>query len=136
MRALIALLAFLFAAPVYAQQASQLSTLNQSIAVATGGTYQTVSSGTTAMASLTVQNNNYTSSDYCFIEISGLVTSGMTTASAVTPQGKAATTAVKVSITLAPGQGYARYYPHLPKGPIVATCATTGDTLYVDWQYQ
>jgi hypothetical protein len=133
MRKLLALLALLFTAPAIAQQVSQLPTSNQSILITTGNTFQAISSGTQAMRSLTIQNNN-TGTDNCWIEVSGLVTAGMTTATAVTISGKPASTAAKVSILLGPGVSYGRYEVHAPTGPIVGTCTTTGDSIYVDWQ--
>jgi hypothetical protein len=127
------LLLLLALTPAAADQASQLPTFNQSISITTGNTYQAISSTTQAMRALTIQNTN-TTTDNCFIEVSGLVTAGMTTSTAVTIAGKPASTAGKVSILLGPGQSYGRYYPHIPTGPIVGTCATAGDTMYVDWQ--
>jgi hypothetical protein len=133
MRKVLALLALLAATPAAAQQVSQLPTFNQSIAITAANTFQLISSGTQAMRSLTIQNNN-TNTDSCWIEVSGLVTAGMTTASAVTIPGKPASTAAKVSILLPPGISYGRYQVHAPTGPIVGTCVAAGDTLYVDWQ--
>ncbi len=135
MRALIAFLALLIAVPALAQQGqvSQLPTFNQSIAITAGNTFQAIASGTQPMRSLTIQNNN-ANADNCWIEVSGLVTAGMTTSSAVTISGKPASTAAKVSILLSPGISYGRYQVHAPTGPIVGTCVTTGDTIYVDWQ--
>lgn len=134
MRKYLALLALLVT-PAMAQQGqvSQLPTFNQSISVTTGNAFQLISSGTTAMRSLTIQNNN-TNTDNCWIEVSGIVTVGMTVASSVTITGKPASTAGKVAILLMPGVSYGRYQVHAPTGPIVGTCATAGDSLYVDWQ--
>jgi hypothetical protein len=40
--------------------------------------------------------------------------------------------AAQASILLAPAGGsYTRYYPYVPDGPIVVTCAGTGDSVYV-----
>lgn len=132
MRAALSTLLALLATSALAQQVSQAPTFNQSITVTTGNTFQVISSGTQAMRSLTIQNNN--AMDNCWIEVSGLVTAGMTTASAVTITGKPASTAAKVSILLPPGVSYGRYQVLAPAGPIVGTCATTGDSIYVDWQ--
>jgi hypothetical protein len=215
MRKLLALLLTLLAiAPAVAQQMSQLPTFNQTIHITTGGTFQLIASGTTAMRSLTIQNNNinttvvslslasvgagcttgsqtftvvggsgtaatftstvaggvltspltlvnhgnYTApapsptpatgggcttaptvnlvqaTDNCWIEISGTVVAGNTLSTAVTIPGQSASTAQAVSIVLGSTQAYARYAPHGPTGPIVGTCTTTGDSLYVDWQ--
>jgi hypothetical protein len=72
--------------------------------------------------------------DNCWIEISGAVAVGNTLSTAVTIPGQTASTAQAVSILLGSGGTYARYAPHGPTGPIVGTCTTTGDSLYVDWQ--
>jgi hypothetical protein len=215
MRKLLALLLMLLAiTPAAAQQMSQLPTFNQTIHIVTGGTFQLIASGTTAMRSLTIQNNNINTSvvgvslatagagcttgsqtftltggtgtaatftstvaagvitspltlvnhgnysaptpsptpatgggcttaptvnvvqafDNCWIEISGAVAVGNTLGTAVTIPGQTASTAQAVSIVLGSGLTYARYAPHGPTGPIVGTCTTTGDSLYVDWQ--
>ena len=135
MRALLALAALLVVGPAAAQQGqiSQLPTFNKSILITTGNTFQVISTAGQAMRSLTIQNNN-AGADNCWIEVSGTVTAGMTTSSAVTIPGKPASTAAKVSILLGPGLTYSRYQVHSPTGPIVGTCATTGDSIYVDWQ--
>jgi hypothetical protein len=134
MRGALIALVLLAASSAQAQQASQFQTFNHTIGITLGDTYQAISSGTQAMRSLTIQNNNTTATDNCWIEISGIVTAGMTVASAVTTAGQVATTAEKASILLTPGQFYQRYFPHIPTGPIVGTCTTTGDSIYVDWQ--
>jgi hypothetical protein len=72
--------------------------------------------------------------DACWLEISGTVAVGNTLSTAVTIPGQTASTAQAVSILLNSSREYIRYSPHGPTGPIVATCTTTGDSLYVDWQ--
>jgi hypothetical protein len=72
--------------------------------------------------------------DNCWIEISGTVAVGNTLSTAITIPGQSASTAQAVSIVLGSGLTYARYAPHGPTGPIVGTCTSTGDSLYVDWQ--
>jgi hypothetical protein len=134
MRNALIALAILAATPAYADRAWQLKSFNETIVITTGNTYQAVSSGTQAMQSLTIQNNNTTPADNCWIDISGVVTAGMTTASSVTTNGQVTTTAEKASILLTPGTLYQRYWPGIPTGPITATCVTTGDSIYVDWQ--
>jgi hypothetical protein len=121
----------LFVSPARADFFSMpAATTNGSQAIAVGNTYQSILAAGTRRA-LTIQNNN-TGSDDCWIEVSGLVTVGATTATSVTPPGQSAITAVKASIRIVPGGQYARYYPYVPSGPIVGTCATTGDSIYVD----
>lgn len=97
------------------------STLNSSVVITTGATFQpvlasiigTTTAITTQRQSLTIQNNN-TNTDNCWIFI-----------------GSGTATAAK-SIILAPGQAYTRYWPFVPSDAIQATCTTANDTLYVD----
>lgn len=109
--------AALFAdAPARAQINAQ--TVNGSISITTGNTFQSILSALgTSIAprrSLTIQNNN--ASDSCWIFLG----SGSATKAA--------------SILLASGQAYTRYYPYVPSDAIQGTCANNGDTLYVDTQ--
>jgi hypothetical protein len=107
-------------------------TTNGSQAIATGNTYQLLLAAGTRRG-LTIENNN-TGSDDCWIEVSGLVAVGATTATSVTPPGLSAITAVKASIRLSPGGQWSRYFPYIPSGAIVGTCTITGDSIYVDTQ--
>ena len=121
-----------------AQTPVDVPTVNHSVAITTGNTYQTVLAATSSSTdynrkSVTIQNNN-TNSDNCWIEISGLISAGMTTASTVTPLGGSSMTTVKASILLSPGGSWQRYFPYVPSGAVVATCAGSGDSLYVDAQ--
>jgi hypothetical protein len=119
---IVAFLALLYAMqPARAQTVQAKSTVNASVVIATGNTFQTVLaavSSTAGRQSLTIQNNNAT--DSCWIQFGVGVTSGNAT------KGK--------SILLLAGGSYTRYYPFVPKDEIEATCATTSDTLYVDTQ--
>lgn len=113
----LALLAALaWAAPSFAQTAAP--TTNSSASITTGNTFQTVLAAVPALPvtrrSLTIQNNNATDSCWVFI-------------------GAAAATK-GTSILLLPGGAYTRYFPYVPSDAIQATCATTGNTLYVDTQ--
>jgi hypothetical protein len=125
-----ALLLILFSGGAFAQRPTTIqgapvsgivenrSTLNASVTITAGGTFQTVLAAmgsTTQRQSLTIQNNN-TSTDNCFVFI-----------------GSGSATAAK-SILLGPGQAYTRYWPYAPSDAIQATCATTADSLYVDVQ--
>lgn len=122
-------------------QAQLLGSVNGSVTITTGNTYQTILSGLTSVVfpgtpsrrSVTIQNNN-TNTDNCFIEITGLVVAGNTTSTSVTPPGGSAITAAKASILLGPGGSFQRYFPYIPSGAIVGTCASNGDSLYVDTQ--
>lgn len=135
----IAFLLALLATPVVAQNQLQpqgapvsgiavnRSTLNSSITITTGGTFQTVLpsnlGSTTVRQALTIQNNNAnptceaaSNCDYCWVFLgSGSATEG-------------------TSIELAAGQAYTRYWPFVPSDAIQATCTSTSDTLYVDTQ--
>jgi len=105
------------AVPANGYPPPNLSTVNSSATIVTGGAFQSVMSavGTgRSRRSLTIQNNN--SADTCWVFV------GSGTASAAK------------SIALAPGQAYTRYFPYVPNDQIQATCATTSDTLYVDHQ--
>ena len=100
-------------------QITNAVTTNSSVTIATGNTYQvvlpTVGVPPAIRRSLTIQNNQVTA-DNCWIFF------GTGTATKAT------------SILLPPGQAYTRYYPYIPSDAIQATCATTGDSLYVDVQ--
>lgn len=106
-------------APAFSGAPVNRSTLNSSAVIAAGGTFQTVlaSNFNTAVQrqALTIQNNN-TSTDNCWIFLG----SGSAT--------------VARSILLTPGGSYQRYWPFVPSDAIQATCASNGDTLYVDAQ--
>lgn len=108
---------FAFIAPVYADQPSTAGTINGSITIAAGNTFQQALPASTLnnRRSLTVQNNNATDSCWIFI-------------------GPTASATKATSILLLAGGSYTRYYPYVPSDVIAATCATTSDTLYVDTQ--
>jgi hypothetical protein len=92
-------------------------TTNSSVTITTGNTFQTVLTPPTAPAqwrSLTIENNN--ASDNCWITVDG------------------GTPTKATAILLLPGGAYTRYFPYVPANAIKGTCATTGDTLYVDVQ--
>ena len=115
--ALLSAAALFFCSPARAQQ--NLGTVNGSITIATGNTFQqaiaALAAGT-ARRSITIQNNN-TNGDNCWIFI-----------------GATASATKGTSILLGQGGSYQRYYPYVPSDNIAATCATSSDTLYVDTQ--
>jgi PAB1-binding protein PBP1 len=94
------------------------STLNASVVITTGGTFQTVLNSiqgtSTQRQALTIENNNTTDSCYLFI--------GAGSASA------------GISMLLLPGGSYTRYWPYVPSDAFQATCANNSDTLYIDVQ--
>lgn len=116
------------ASPLYAQNA--IATRNNTAIIAAANTYQSLLIAG-SRRSLTIENNNAT--DSCWIEVSGLVAVGDTTATAKTING-VSVTAQKASIALLPGGSYTRYYPFIPNGAIVGTCASLGDSIYLDIQ--
>ena len=120
-------LSLLLGASAFAQAVHNWPTINGSVVITTGNTFQTVlaavSTGGVARRSLTIQNNNANSScqsantcDLCWVFI-----------------GAGTATEAK-SIELAATQAYTRYYPYAPSDAIQATCASNSDTLYVDTQ--
>lgn len=95
------------------------STVNASVVIASGGTFQQVlpsivGNSDAVRQSLTIQNNN--ASHACWIYLgSGTATEG-------------------TSISLPAAAFYVRHWPYVPSDEIQATCASTSDTLYVDTQ--
>jgi hypothetical protein len=111
------LAAIAWAAPSFAQTAAV--TTNSSAVIAAGNTFQTILAAVPALPvtrrSLTIQNNN-TTTDNCWIFVgAGGASKG-------------------TSILLPPAWSYSRYFPYVPADAIQATCATTGNTIYVESQ--
>jgi hypothetical protein len=120
----------LWAQPQVAIAQTPKATTPLPISVTTGLTYQALIAGG-PKNSLTIQNNNTT--DSCWIIIGGPFLAGDTTATSRTVNG-ASLTALKASIVLLPGGAYTRYWPYIPSDAILATCTTTGDSIYADTQ--
>lgn len=116
------------------------STVNGSVKVTTGLTYQLVLAGiqgtSTSRQSLTIENNQASGSDVCYLIVASVpvITSAVTTTSTNVTVAGATITAAQASIVLVPGGSYTRYWPYVPTDPIYGTCATTGDSIYVDSQ--
>lgn len=120
--------------------ASIRSTVNGSVKITTGNTFQQILPSITTNAaairqSLTIQNNQ-TTTDNCFIIIggNGQITSGTTTLSTNITIGGVTVTAEQASILLTPGLPYQRYWPYVPSDAIYGTCTTSSDSLYIDTQ--
>jgi len=112
---IVAAVVVIAATPALAQ--SNRTTINGSVVIATGNTFQTVRKSD-APWSITIENNNTT--DNCWIEFGvGVTAANATKANA---------------ILLLPGGSWARYYPYVPSDEIEGTCASNSDTLYVDTQ--
>lgn len=105
-------------APAFSGAPVNRSTLNASVVIATGNTFQTVLASnfgtSTQRQQLTVNNNNATDSCWLFLG-SGTATKG-------------------TSILLLAGASYRRDWPFVPSDAVQATCVTSNDTLYVDTQ--
>lgn len=131
----LALAGALLAAPLQAlAQSVPAVTTPAPITITTGNTFQQALPALAATAqrrSLTIQNNN--ASDSCYLLIGGPWVAGDTTSTSRTING-VSLTAIKGAILLLAGQAYTRYFPYVPSDLILATCATTGDSLYVDTQ--
>lgn len=98
----------------YQQCPGNKTTTNSSVTIATGNTFQTVLAASGTRSSLTIENNN--ASDSCWVFIG------------------AGSAAKATSILLTSGGSYQRYFPFVPADAIQATCASTSDTLYLDFQ--
>jgi hypothetical protein len=143
--------------PAFAQQevrgqAQYRATINGSAKITTGLTYQTLLSSiqgatpnsgasgaaglsqTTQRQSLTIENNNVSGTDTCYIIIGSTwgVVPGTTTTSSTSTFAGGTVTAAQASITLAVGASYTRYWPYVPPDAVYGTCTTNGDSIYVD----
>lgn len=118
---ILASLLALLASPSLAEPPKTGPTNKRSAIIATGNTFQTIMSAmgdNESRNSLTIQNNNTTSTDNCWIVVGGALGSAT--------KGTA--------ILLTPGQAYTRYYPFVPSDAIHATCVTSTNTIYADTQ--
>lgn len=111
-------------------QTTPAQTTPRPILITTGNTFQ-VALPSGAKRSMTIQNNN--ASDTCYLLVGGPWQLGDTTAITRVLNG-VTIAASKASIVLTAGQSYARFFPFIPNDQILATCATTGSSLYVDYQ--
>lgn len=114
-------------------------TVNGSVKITTGLTYQLVLAAlpgtSTVRQSLTIENNQASGTDVCYLIIGTTqVTAGTTTTSTNITIAGQTVTAAQASIVLSPGGSYTRYFPYVPSDAIYATCTTTADSLYIDTQ--
>jgi hypothetical protein len=131
MRALLAILLTLWCGAALAQT-SPLPTLNRSVSITTGGTFQQIVPAGVGINSVVIQNNN-TTTDNCWIELTGIVIAGNTLSTTISSLG--GITAAKATILLQPGVSYSRFTGHMPSVTgLVGTCTSSGDSLYVDTQ--
>jgi hypothetical protein len=118
-------------------QAQTLPSTNSSVIITTGLTYQLLLAASTTRHSLTIENNQTSGTDLCYILYGSNVTvvAGTTTTSSTSiVTGASSLTAAQVSITIGPQQAFTRYWPNIPQEAIYVTCATTSDSLYADVQ--
>lgn len=115
-------------------------TTNGSVKITTGNTFQALLAAVPIVGgqpgtrhSLTIQNNN--ASDACYLIVgTNQVTPATTTLSTSITINGATVTAQQAAIVLTAGIPYQRYFPYVPSDAIYVTCATTGDSVYVDTQ--
>lgn len=119
-RLVLAVAGMLAAASPSGAQVTPAATVNGSVAIAAGNTFQSalaaLGSPPALRRSLTIQNNN-TNGDNCWLFI-----------------GATASATKALSILLGPGGSYQRYAPYIPSDNLAVTCTTTADTVYVDTQ--
>lgn len=115
----IALAYVLSSSPTFAQQISQSSVppaTHKSVTIVMGNKFQQVlNASTTALRMLRIGNNN-TNDDVCWVFV------GSSQASK------------DASYAVPPGKEYLRYPPFVPSDAIQATCASSSDTLDVEYQ--
>jgi hypothetical protein len=116
----IALAYVLSSSPTFAQQISQTSVppapTHKSVTIVIGNKFQEVlNASTTALRMLRIGNNN-TNDDSCWVFVGS---------SRASKDG---------SYPVLPGKEYLRYPPFVPSDAIQATCASSSDTLEVEYQ--
>lgn len=119
-------------APIVARAQTIKANVPFPLSITAGGTYQLLIPGGGKL-SIEIQNNNTTATDYCYLLIGGPWVAGDTLASTRTVNS-VSLTAAKASVLLGPGQSYTRYYPYIPGDQILATCTSTGDSIYAGTQ--
>lgn len=114
------------------------TTTNFAVTITTGLTYQQLLPAGQNRRSLTIQNNQISGTDICYItfgqNITGQVTAGVSNTSTNFTINGNTVPAGGASLILNPGQSYTRFYPYIPSDVIYVTCSTTGDSVYVDIQ--
>ena len=114
------------------------TTNNYSVTITTGLTYQLLLPAGQNRRSLTIENNQISGTDVCYLifgqNITSQITPGVTLTSTNLTIQSNTVTAGAASLILNPGQAYTRFYPYIPSDPIYVACSTMGDSLYVDIQ--
>ncbi len=108
------------------------------VKITTGLTFQLLYPINQSRQSLTIENNNISGTDTCYILIGGPWQAGDTTSTTRNVIGgdgvSRSLTGAQAALTLAVNGSYTRYYPLVPSDQILATCTTTADSLYADSQ--
>jgi hypothetical protein len=115
--AALAIALVLFGSPTLAQSQAPAPP-GISVAIVTGSKFQQVvppSTNGRERRSLTIQNNS-ANDDSCWVYIGTSKPSK------------------EASFELAPGKSLIRYWPFVPSDAIQATCASSSDTLYIEYQ--
>ena len=112
----LAIASMLLGSTCFAQTTTPQGPSGNLVSIETGNKFQQIVPATsTERRGLTVKNNN-TNSDSCWVHI------GSDRASK------------ENSIVLDPGSSYNRYWPFASSDAIQATCASSSDTLYVEYK--
>ncbi len=141
-----AVAASLFAAAAFsvAQAQTNAATIPLPVKITTGGTFQLILPAIGAPPAmrrlLIIENNNVSaasfSADLCYIIVGGAgqVVAGTTTLSTNITINGVTLTAAQASSVYSAGGSYNRTWPLVPSDAVYGTCATTGDSLYVETQ--
>lgn len=117
----LAIVSILSCSPAFAQQISQTSAppapTDRFVTIVTGNTFQQVlASSTTDRRVLRIGNNN-TNGDTCWVFV-----------------GTGRASKEESDKALAPGNEYERYWPFAPSDEVQATCASSADTLSLEYR--
>jgi hypothetical protein len=117
----LAIVSILSCSPILAQQISQASALpapaDSFVTIVTGNTFQQVLASITTDRRLLRITNNNTNGDTCWVFV-----------------GTGHASKEKSDKVLTPGDEYERYWPFAPSDEVQATCASSSDTLRVEYQ--
>lgn len=124
---------------VVAGRAVDRSTVNGSVAITTGNTFQEllpsiIGNAAAIRQALTIENNNTTDSCWLIIGTNQITPGSTTLSSNVTIAGKTIT-AQQAAILLMAGGSYQRYFPYVPSDAIYGTCSSGDgtDSIYLDY---
>jgi hypothetical protein len=114
----LAIVYLLSPTPIFAQQPP--ASTKTSVTIVTGNKFQKIlpenDTGKDRRAALIIDNNN-TNGDSCWVFV-----------------GTGRASQEKSDKVLAPGERYVRYWPFVPSDEVQATCASSSDTLSIEYQ--